>query len=165
MHLHQPERALVFIAAFIQDGGETAADLNYRFPGSRLVPATMTTRPTPDGAEALLRPEHFAPVYAGDVDPATAAVMASAQRGINPDALGQAFTGRASWHELPSWALVAAADQSVPAEAQRFMARRAGSAVTEAASSHAVPVAHPRQAADVIAAAAASLADPARRPA
>lgn len=158
-------RALVFVAAFIQDSGETAADLNYRFPGSRLIPDTTTVRPAPDGTEMLLRPEHFAAVYAADVEPAAAAVMASAQRGINPDALGQAFTGPPSWRTLPSRMLIATHDQSVPAQAQRFMAERARSAITEIASSHAVPVAHPRQAADVIAAAVASLAGPARQPA
>ena len=158
-------RALVFIAAFIQDSGETAAELNYRFPGSRLVPDTTTVQPAPDGTEMLLRPEHFAAVYAADVEPAATAVMASAQRGINPDALGQAFTGPASWHALPSRTLIATNDQSIPGQAQRFMAERARSAITEIASSHAIPVAHPRQVADVIAAVVASLADPARQPA
>ena len=148
-------RALVFVAAFIQDTGEQAGELNYRFPGSRLVPETTVVRPVPGGEELALRPGHFAAVYAADVDPVTAAVMAAAQHGIDPAALGQSFDGPASWRRLPSWALIATEDRSIPTEAQRFMAARAGSAVTEIAAAHAVPVAHPRETADVIAAAAA----------
>jgi pimeloyl-ACP methyl ester carboxylesterase len=147
-------RGLVFVAAFSQDRGESAGELNYQFPGSGLTPETTVVRPVPGGEELTLRPEHFAAVYAGDVDPATAAVMAAAQRGIDPAALGQSFDGPASWRDRPSWTLVATRDQSLPAEAQRFMAKRAGAAVTEIASSHAVPVAHPDETAALIAAAA-----------
>jgi pimeloyl-ACP methyl ester carboxylesterase len=147
-------QALVFVAAFVQDAGETAGELNYKFPGSQLAPETTVVRPVPGGQGLTLRPEHFATVYAADVEPATAAVMAAAQRAIDPAALSQSFDGPASWRRLPSWALVATEDRSIPTEAQRFMAARAGSAVTEIAAAHAVPVAHPRETADVITAAA-----------
>ena len=150
-------RGLVFVAAFIQDRGESAGELNYQFPGSGLTPETTVVRPVPGGEELTLRPDQFAPVYAGDVDPATAAVMAAAQRGIDPAALGQSFDGPASWRDRPSWTLVATGDHSLPTEAQRFMAKRAGSVVTEVASSHAVPVAHPEPTAGLIAAAAATV--------
>lgn len=146
-------RALVFIAAFAQDAGETAGELNDRFPGSQLGPSTTVVWQRPDGADLMLRPEHFARVYAADVDPVSAEVMASAQRGIDPHALGERFGEPPSWRGLPSWALIATADASLPTEAQRFMAERAGSTITQINSSHAVPVAHPRETADVIAAA------------
>src|SRR6201995_4354768 len=58
-------RGLVFVAALIQDGGESAGELNYQFPGSGLTPETTVVRPVPGGEELTLRPEHFAPVYAG----------------------------------------------------------------------------------------------------
>jgi pimeloyl-ACP methyl ester carboxylesterase len=150
-------RALVFVAAFQPDSGDTAADLNYRFPGSRLTPETTAVHPTPAGDDMLLRPEHFAAVYAADVDPVTAAVMAAAQHPIDPAALGESFTGAATWRALPSWALLADADRSVPVQAQRFMADRARSTVTTVPSSHAVPVAHPRETTAVIAEAVAAV--------
>ena len=93
-------------------------------------------------------------MYAADVAPVAAAVMAAAQHPIDPSALGETFTGPASWNRLPSWALIATADRSVPTEAQRFMARRAGSTVVAVDSSHAVPIAHPVDTADIVAAAA-----------
>ena len=147
-------RGLVFVAAFQQDHDETAGELNYRFPGSRLTPDTTVVREHPGGSGLYLRPEYFAEVYAADVEPATAAGMSAAQHPIDPSALGETFTGPATWTRLPSWTLVATADRSVPTEAQRFMAKRAGSTVVEIDSSHAVPVAHPVDTADLIAAAA-----------
>jgi pimeloyl-ACP methyl ester carboxylesterase len=146
-------RGLVFVAAFQQDTDETAGELNARFPGSRLVPETTIVRAYPGGNDMYLRPEDFAEVYAADVDAATAAVMAAAQHPIDPAALDETFTGRATWRSLPSWALIATVDRSIPTEAQRFMAERAGSTITEIDSAHAAPVAHPVATAHLIAAA------------
>lgn len=143
-------RGLVFIAAFQQDTGETAGELNYRFPGSMLVPETTVVRPHPGGNDLYLRPERFAEVYAHDVEPTTCAVMAAAQHPIDPAALNETFAGTAAWRTVPSWCLVATSDRSVPTQAQRFMAERAGSDVVEHDSSHAVPVAHPVEVADII---------------
>jgi len=153
-------RALVFVAAFQQDTGETAGELNYRFPGSRLIPQTTLVREYPGGSDMYLRSEHFAEVYAADVDPHVAAAMAAAQHPIDPAALNQTFTGSATWRSLPSWTLVATADHSVPTQAQTFMAERAGSLVTELRSSHAVPVAHPIETADLIVTAINSSSSP-----
>ncbi|MEV6636998.1 alpha/beta hydrolase [Actinoplanes sp. NPDC051470] len=143
-------RALVFVAAFQQDENETAGELNYKFPGSKLTPETTVTRPYPGGQDMYLRAENFAEVYAADLDPGTAAVLAAAQHAIDPDALGETLSGPATWRSLPSWALVSAADHSIPTEAQRFMAERAGSTVVEIDTAHAAPVAFPAETADLI---------------
>jgi pimeloyl-ACP methyl ester carboxylesterase len=148
-------RSLAFVAAFQQDSDETAGELNYRFPGSGLVPDTTVIRDYPGGSDMYLRKAHFAEVYAADVDPAVAAIMAAAQHPIDPVALNETFKGRASWRSLPSWTLVAMFDRSVPTQAQRYMALRAGSTVTEIDSSHAVPVAHPAETVAAILAAVA----------
>ncbi|MFJ1761302.1 alpha/beta fold hydrolase [Amycolatopsis sp. NPDC088138] len=136
-------RALVFVAAFQQDAGETAGELNGKFPGSLLGPDNLLFRDYPGGQEAYLRPEVFAPAYAADVEPAEARVLAAAQRPFDPAALSQSFDGTATWRTLPSWAVVATADRSIPTEAQRWMAGRAGSAITEVDASHAVPLSQP----------------------
>jgi pimeloyl-ACP methyl ester carboxylesterase len=136
-------RALVYVAAFQPDTGETAGELNARFPGGRLGPETTMTRPYPGGTEIYLRPESFREVYASDVDPGTAAAMAAMQRPIDPRTMSEPLIGAPAWRSLPSWALVATNDVSIPTAALRFMASRAGSTTEEVASSHAVPVAHP----------------------
>ncbi|MBO1756712.1 alpha/beta fold hydrolase [Allobranchiibius sp. CTAmp26] len=141
---------LVFVAAFQPEAGESAGELNDRFPGSGLTPPNVVLREEPAGQGMYLRPERFAQVYAADVAPRTAAVMAAAQHPIDPAALAETFAQPATWHSLPSWALVATADHSIPTRALRFMAGRAGSNVVEIDSSHAVPVAHPAETATVI---------------
>ncbi len=152
-------RALVFIAAFQQDAGETAAELNAKFPGSLLTPDNLLFRTCPHGQQAYVRPEKFAEVYAADLDPAEAAIMAAAQKPFDPTTLGGSFTAAATWHTVPSWSVVSTADVSIPTEALRWMAERAGSAVTETDSSHAVPVARP----DVVTSAILAAAQGSRR--
>ncbi len=151
--------ALVFIAAFQQDRGESAGELNARFAGSKLNSETVVVRAYPGGNDLYLRPECFADVYANDVEAATAAVMAAAQHPIDPAALDETFDDVATWRSLPSWALISTADNSIPIEALRFMSRRAGSHTVEVASSHAIPVSHPAQTADIIHAAVVAVVD------
>jgi pimeloyl-ACP methyl ester carboxylesterase len=147
-------RSLVFVTAFQQDHDEAAGELNYRFPGSRLTAENTMTRRYPGGTDMYLRPEKFAEVYAADLDNATAAVLAAAQHPIDPAALGEKLSGPATWRSLPSWTLIGTADVSIPTELQRFMAERAGSTVVEVASTHAVPLVHVEETADVIVSAA-----------
>ena len=57
-----------------------------------------------------------------------------------------ALSGRISepaWKTKPSWYLVATDDKMIPPAAQRFMSKRAGSTVVEAAGSHAIYVSQP----------------------
>lgn len=150
-------RALVFVAAFQPDDGESTGDLNGQFPGSGLTPENMTLRPYSGGTEMLLRPDAFRDVYANNVEPGQAAVMAVTQRPIDPQALSDTLPGKPTWRSIPSWTLIATDDHSLPVEAQRFMAERAGSETVEIASSHAAPVANPDAVTDLIVRAIESL--------
>jgi pimeloyl-ACP methyl ester carboxylesterase len=148
---HHQVKALVFVAAFAPDAGESTGELNGRFPGSKLGDAAMTLRDYPGGTDLYLHPEHFADVYAADLPASIVALMATAQRPLNVAALGETFDGAPTWRHIPSWTVVATADNSLPAEAQRFMAQRATSTVIEVEASHALPVAKPEAIAKVIA--------------
>jgi pimeloyl-ACP methyl ester carboxylesterase len=152
-------RALVYVAAFQPDTGETAGELNARFPGSLLGPDTIDVLPCPGGNDLYLRQEHFREVYAGDVAADTAAVMAASQRPIDPAAMDEPLTGPAAWRSLPSWSLVSTQDNSIPAQALRFMADRAGSHTVQVPSSHAVPVSHPDVVTDLVLDAVAATTD------
>lgn len=147
-------KALVFVAAFMPDEGETTGELNGRWPGSKLGEATAAIRPFPGGQDLYLRPDCFRDVYAGDLTPDTIALMAAAQRPLATAALGESFDGRPTWSTRPSWAVVTINDHSLPVAAQRFMAQRARATTTEVEASHAVPVSRPEVVAGVIAAAA-----------
>jgi pimeloyl-ACP methyl ester carboxylesterase len=136
-------KALVYVAAFQPDAGETAGELNGRFPGSKLGADTTIALSYPGGKDVYLKPAAFREVYAGDVPVDTAAAMAVAQRPIDGNALSEPLQSPATWHGIRSWALVATKDNSIPTAALRFMAARAHSKTVEVESSHAVPVAHP----------------------
>ena len=153
-------KALVYIAAFAPDSGESIFELTGRYPGSRLLTAT-SPRPYPVpgvgvGVDTYIDPAQFHDVFVGDVPEATAAVMAASQRPLTL-AAGAGKTRAVAWKTIPSWYMVATEDHAIPPDAERFMARRARSQTVEVNGSHAVMVAHPRPVADLIRTAAASL--------
>ena len=73
------------------------------------------------------------------------------QRPASLAAFATAVTGTPAWQRLPSWALVATADHAIHPQAERDMAKRAGSETTEINASHTVPATHPADVAAVIA--------------
>lgn len=149
--------SLVFVAAFQQESGESAGQLNGMMPGSKLTSDNLVVRPYPGGNEVYVAPDRFGEVYAADVEPEHLAVMAAAQHPFDPTTLSGTFVGEPTWRRLPSRAIVSTADWSIPTEILRFMATRANSITTEIDSSHAVPVAHPDTVAAVIRAAVRSV--------
>jgi pimeloyl-ACP methyl ester carboxylesterase len=50
-------KALVYMAAFAPDSGDTLPGLQYRFPGSRITPEALEFRPHPAGADAYIKKE------------------------------------------------------------------------------------------------------------
>ncbi len=147
---HDGVSGLVFVSAFAPDTGESTGELNGRWPGSLLGETTTVVRESPDGAELYLKVESFGEVYAGDLNAAMIAVLAAAQRPINPDALGESLAGAPAWRSLPSWSVISTNDSSLPAQAQRAMAKRAGSHSVEVAASHASPLSQPEAVAELI---------------
>lgn len=146
--------ALVYVAAFIPERGESSGQLNGRFPGSLLTPENLITRTTADGRTDLyIRADRYADVYAGGLAADAARDAAFGQRPITAEALGGATTVDLS--TLPKWQIVATADHAVPTELQRFMAQRAGATVIEADCGHDVPAARPHRVVEAVLAAAA----------
>jgi pimeloyl-ACP methyl ester carboxylesterase len=141
--------ALVYIAAFAPDDGESVASLIANPAPGAPVPPIL---PPQDGF-LLLDREKFASSFAADVNPQLAAFMADSQLPWGIDALQGAVT-KPAWKNKPSWYLVARDDRMIPPDAQRAMARRAGATVAESAGSHAVYVSQPEAVARLIIAAA-----------
>jgi pimeloyl-ACP methyl ester carboxylesterase len=81
--------------------------------------------------------------------------MAAAQRPISL-AAGAEKSTEPAWKTIPSWYVIGLQDQVFPAAAQRFMAERAGSHITEINSSHASYISHPGKVTKVILRAARS---------
>ncbi|NUR30087.1 MAG: alpha/beta hydrolase [Catenulispora sp.] len=152
--------ALVYVAAFAPEIGESALELSNRFPGSSLGEAVVPRALSAGGVELSIDPAKFHQQFAADADPATAALMAATQRPIAEAALTAGLTGEiAAWRELPSWFVWGSADRNIPAEALRFMAERAGGEMrTEIpGAGHALPVTQPGAVADAILRAVASV--------
>jgi len=137
--------ALVYIAAFAPDRGESVSSLIKDPPPGAPVPPIL---PPQDGF-LLLDATKFHASFAADVDANLAAFMASAQVPWGVEALTGTITEPA-WRTKPSFYLVSTDDKMIPPPAQRAMSKRAGSTVIEVAASHSVYVSQPKAVAGLI---------------
>jgi pimeloyl-ACP methyl ester carboxylesterase len=140
---------LVYVAAFSPESGETLNDINGRYAAPPLSSA-LRTYACAGGSEAYIDPAQFPNVFCADVPADRARVLAVSQRSASSAAFSTAITGAPGWRRLPSWAVVATRDQAINPDAERDMAKRAGSETVELDGSHAVAVSQPIAVADVI---------------
>ena len=158
-------KALVFVAAFAPDGGESALQLSGRFPGSTLGEALAVPVALADGGKDLyIQQARFHQQFAADVPEREARLMAAGQRPITEAALGEG-SGTPAWKAIPSWFIHGDADKNIPPAAMRFMAQRAGSRHTEEVkgASHVVMTSHPVEVTKMIVEAAGAVAQVAAR--
>jgi pimeloyl-ACP methyl ester carboxylesterase len=137
--------ALVYIAAFAPDKGESVASLIKNPPPGAPVPPIL---PPQDGFLFLDRAK-FPAAFAADVAREKAEFMADSQVPWGLEALNGAISEPA-WKTKPSWYLIATDDKMIPPPAQHFMSKRAGSTVVEAKGSHSVYVSKPEEVAALI---------------
>lgn len=142
---HESVAALAYIAAFAPDAGESVNSLIANPPPGAPVPPILPPR---DGFLFLDR-DKFHASFAGDLPADQARFMADSQVPWGVDALGGQVT-RPAWRAKPSWYLVATDDRMIPPPAQRAMADRAGSTISEVAASHSVYLSQPHATADLI---------------
>ncbi len=142
---HDNVKALVYVAAFAPEAGESAADLSGKFPGSTLAPTLAAPVTLPDGGHDLyIEQSKFRSQFAADVPAAEAKLMAAGQRPITEAALKEP-AGEPAWKTIPSWFIYGDADKNIPAKAMAWMADRAkakGTIVVKGAS-HVLMVSHP----------------------
>lgn len=136
---------LVYITAFALDNGESVGALIKSAPAGAPAPPIL---PPQDGF-LLLDPEKFPAAFAGDVNPEVAKFMAISQVPWGLEAVSGTVTN-AAWKTKPSWYLVTTEDLMIPPDAQRGMAKRAGSTVVEIKASHSVFLSHPDAVASLI---------------
>jgi pimeloyl-ACP methyl ester carboxylesterase len=136
---HPKVAALVYIAAFAPDKGESAKSL---------VGLPPSFAPPKQGY-LFQDKAKMAAAFGADVDPKTAGFWADSQVPYGLDANNGTVTEPA-WREKPSWYLVAMEDKMILPAAQRQMANRAGSTVVEVPGSHAIYVSNPRAVATLI---------------
>lgn len=156
---HANVKALVYMGAFAPAEGESTLQLAGQFPGSELAPALIPRAyPIPGskpGTDGYIDPAKFRTVFAADLPASKTRLMAATQRPGSVQGLSGP-SGAPGWKTIPSWYLIPTQDKVIPPAAQRFMAKRAGSKVTEIRSSHVVMISHPEAAAKIIKAAHAA---------
>jgi pimeloyl-ACP methyl ester carboxylesterase len=143
-------KALVYVAAYAPDAGETIGGLGAKVPGGLIGPATLTLLPfpAPDGSiatEGIITPSVFHDIFAADLPESTTAVMASQQRPAALQTLGEP-SGTPAWRTIPSWYEVPGADLAIGTELERFMAKRMHATTVEVpGASHVVMMSHPQE--------------------
>jgi len=130
---------LVYIAAFGLDEGETIGALLSHEPPTPALSHLLID----DKGFAWLKEDDFVNHFAADIDPVKAKVMYAVQQPLAASALEDVM-GVPAWKSLPSWYMVAEADQAIPPDAERLFAKRMGVTVVEVPTSHVAMVCHPR---------------------
>jgi pimeloyl-ACP methyl ester carboxylesterase len=158
---HENVKALVYIAAFAPDVGESLFQLVTMNPGSQIGPATLITRPYPlpgggEGTDLYLTREGVRTAFAQDLPRKTTDLMFATQRPFSQEAFVEP-SGTPAWKSIPSWYLVASDDHAIPPMTQRFMATRAGAQTSEVYSSHVPQISQPDAVTQIILQAAASV--------
>lgn len=138
--------ALVYVAAFAPEPGESALLLSGKFEGSTLGEALVAYPVASGGNEFRIAEDKFHHQFCADLDADEAALMAATQRPVTERALTDGLTAsEPGWHAKPSWFVHGERDLNIPAAALRFMAERAGSRGTReiAGASHAIAASQP----------------------
>jgi pimeloyl-ACP methyl ester carboxylesterase len=138
-------KALIYVAGFAPDNGESASALSAKFPGSTLEATLSSPVTLADGNKDLyIMQDKYHTQFAADVPANDAKLMAAAQRPITEAALNE-IAGTPAWKTIPSWFLYGSLDKNIPPAVHAFMAQRAGAkkAVEVKGASHVVMISHP----------------------
>src|SRR6202522_4190213 len=141
--------ALVYIAAFALDEGDSCASIEQALPQ-----ASKAFKPDTNGNWWIVQ-DNFAADFAADIPPAQAHFIAISQVPISTDAFTHKVTNPA-WKNKPTWYMVASSDRSINPIQERMMAKRANAKTVEVNASHVAYMSHPKEAAKLIEEAASS---------
>lgn len=152
-------KALVYLAAFGLDVGESCVSAQEPFPAPLLAtenqPTPYDAVGSPGGPEVYVKKERFREVFCGDSSEEVAAVMYATQRPLAVASLTQNATA-AGWKDIPSWFVVSDHDNSISPKAEEFYAERMKATTSHIDGSHTAFIPKHAQIAEVIRAAAES---------
>jgi pimeloyl-ACP methyl ester carboxylesterase len=136
--------ALVYVAAFAPDIGQSSAEQGKKFP----TPPGSAGKPDIDGLLRLTEAT-FARDFAQDLDPVAIRQLFTSQGPIKLSALLEPVTA-AAWKTRPSWYVLTELDRMISPELQEATARRIGARVHRLPTSHVAMLVKPAEVADVI---------------
>jgi len=142
-------KALVYVAAFAPDSGQSINDILKGKPAPVWAPELRK-----DSAGYLtLSTDAILKDFAQDLPPAQARIVAATQgpwfAGCTDDKVSDA-----AWHNKPSWYVLTQQDRMIPAPLQAAMAQQIGATVVKVDASHVAMLSKPTEVAAAIIAAA-----------
>ena len=145
-------RALVYIAGFALEAGESPGDASSLAPGSTLAETLERVRLADGGTDTYIAQDKFHHQFAADLPGQQSALMAITQRPITEAALFEPSGDRPLWRSVPSWFIFGELDHNIPAGAHRIMAGRADAqrTIEVPGASHVVGVSHPAETAQLV---------------
>jgi pimeloyl-ACP methyl ester carboxylesterase len=141
--------ALVYIAAFALDEGESCASIEQALPQ-----ASKAFKADSNG-NWWIEQADFAADFAADIPSDQSHLMAISQVPISTDAFTHKVRSPA-WKTKPTWYMVATKDRSINPDQERMMAKRAHAKTVEVDASHVAYMSHPKETAKLIEEAATS---------
>ena len=146
--------AMVYLAAFALDEGESALSLQQQFEPPPLDTTMQSSTYSAgagaaEGPELIIDRERFRETFCSDVPVDVAAVLAAVQRPFAAAAYSERCTA-AGWKSRPTWYLISEHDNSIRPTVQQSMAKRIGAHTETLNGSHAAYIALPVATADFI---------------
>lgn len=145
-------KALVYVAAFAPDAGQSTGDQVGLFAPP---PGLSTVAPDANGALRMSE-EGWLTNVAQDLPPEEARVLAAVQPPLPMVTFGEKVSTPA-WQSRPNWYIVATEDRAVSVELQRSLVTKLKAQSIELKSSHMPLLSHPAAVADFIAQAVAAV--------
>lgn len=141
---HPNVKALVYVAAYMPDKGETIASVS-----TKATPTKITDYLQPVGGYLTLTKEGVQKAFANDLPPKEQDVVFSVQQPASPNVFN-AVGANTAWKQKPSWYIVAAEDNTISPELEKIMAARGNSKTTILKASHVAMLSKPKEVTDVI---------------
>jgi pimeloyl-ACP methyl ester carboxylesterase len=134
---------LVYVGAFAPDEGESITSF---IDPATLPPGLLVVD---SGGFAYINPEAFHEAFIQDANATEANILAVVQKPAHQSLLAEP-SGPPAWKQLPTWFEVSESDHIIPPDAQRMFAQRMNATTISLDSSHASPVSHPDEIAQLI---------------
>lgn len=137
-------KALVYVAAFAPDQGETVPTVSQKASQTQLASYLVNT----DGFLTLSQ-EGVEKAFANGLPATEQNMIFSVQQPASPKVFAGVAT-QIAWKTKPSWFIVASEDGSISPDLERLMAKRANAKTTELNSPHVAMLAKPKEVLAVI---------------
>ena len=136
-------KGLVYVAAHAPREGQQHGPFPKEFEGKPLLIFDK-------GGFAYINPAIFHDFFVQDVDQAQAKVLAAVQKPANISGIANEKSGPPAWKQLPTWYQVSENDHVIPPAVERMFAKQMNATTISLPSSHASPVSHPNEIAQLI---------------